>query len=183
MLEVVDIFRLHGAAYRARCADRLLPSQSRAMHDMQACRTAYFGGHVKRCDHCGEKVYVYHSCGNRTAPNVTASRASAGWIASAPGCCPAPTIWSPLRSRTNSVRWPVDTRRKSTGCSCVVRRRHYRNSRPIRATWVADLAASPCCIPGRGPCSRILTHDAWHYLLLCFQQTTEPDLPYNPLGD
>jgi len=68
MLEVADIFRLHGAAYRARCADRLLPSQSRAMQDIQACRTAYFGGHVKQCDHCGEKVYVYHSCGNRHCP-------------------------------------------------------------------------------------------------------------------
>lgn len=68
MLEVADIFRLHGASYCARFGDRLLPSQARAMHDIQACRTAYFGGHVKRCDHCGQKVYVYHSCGNRNCP-------------------------------------------------------------------------------------------------------------------
>lgn len=70
MLEVAEIFRLHGAAYRARFADRLLPSQARALRDIEACRTPYFGGHVKQCDNCdcGRKVYVYHSCRNRSCP-------------------------------------------------------------------------------------------------------------------
>jgi hypothetical protein len=68
MLEVADVFRLHGAAYRARYGSRLLPSHVRAMNDIEACRTAYFGGHVDRCDHCGREVYVYHSCGNRSCP-------------------------------------------------------------------------------------------------------------------
>jgi len=62
MLEVADIFRLHGAAYRARFGDRLLPSQKRALRDIEACRTAFFGGHLKKCDRCGRKVYTYHSC-------------------------------------------------------------------------------------------------------------------------
>lgn len=70
MLEVAEIFRLHGAAYRARFGDPLLPSHARAMRDIEACRTPYFGGHVKQCDNCecGRKVYVYHSCGNRSCP-------------------------------------------------------------------------------------------------------------------
>lgn len=70
MLEVAEIFRLHGAAYRARFGDRLLPSQARAMRDIEACRTPYFGGHIKQCDNreCGRTVYVYHSCGNRSCP-------------------------------------------------------------------------------------------------------------------
>lgn len=68
MLEVADIFRLYGAAYRARFGDRLLPSQQRALRDIEACRTAFFGGHLKQCDHCGRKVYAYHSCGNRHCP-------------------------------------------------------------------------------------------------------------------
>lgn len=70
MLEVAEIFRLHGAAYRAGFGDRLLPSHARAMRDIEACRTPYFGGHVKQCDNrdCGRKVYVYHSCGNRSCP-------------------------------------------------------------------------------------------------------------------
>ena len=68
MFEVADIFRLHGAVYRARFGLRLLPSQVRAMRDIEACRTAYFGGHVKKCDRCGRKVYAYHSCRNRHCP-------------------------------------------------------------------------------------------------------------------
>jgi len=68
MLEVADIFRLHGAAYRARFGDRLPPSQKRAMQDIEACRTAHFGGHLKQCDRCGHQVYTYHSCRNRHCP-------------------------------------------------------------------------------------------------------------------
>lgn len=66
MLEVADIFRRYGAAYRAQY--QLLPSQLRAMQDIEACRTAYFGGHLKQCDHCGGQVYAYHSCRNRHCP-------------------------------------------------------------------------------------------------------------------
>ena len=66
MLEVADIFRRHGAAYRAQY--QLLPSQARAMQDIEACRTAFFGGHLKQCDHCGRQVYAYHSCRNRHCP-------------------------------------------------------------------------------------------------------------------
>ena len=62
MLEVAEILRLHGTAYRAQFGDRLLPNQAQALQDIQACRTAYFGGHLKQCDHCGRKVYAYHSC-------------------------------------------------------------------------------------------------------------------------
>ena len=54
MLEVADILRLHGAVYRAQVGDRLLPSQARAMRDLEACRTAYFGGHRAQCDHCAQ---------------------------------------------------------------------------------------------------------------------------------
>ncbi len=66
MLEVAEIFHRHGAAYRARY--QLLPSQERAMQDIEACRTAHFGGHLKQCDHCHRQVYVYHSCRNRHCP-------------------------------------------------------------------------------------------------------------------
>jgi hypothetical protein len=38
------------------------------MQDIEACRTAYFGGHLKQCDHCGGQVYAYHSCRNRHCP-------------------------------------------------------------------------------------------------------------------
>jgi len=68
MLEVADIFRLHGAAYRAGFGSRLQPCQERVLRVIEACRTAYFGGHLKQCDRCGRKVYAYHSCRNRHCP-------------------------------------------------------------------------------------------------------------------
>ena len=68
MLEVAEIIRLHGAAYRAHVGDRLLPSQARVLRDLAACRTAACGGQVTQCDHCERQVYRYHSCGNRHCP-------------------------------------------------------------------------------------------------------------------
>jgi len=66
MIEVADIFRQHAAAYQARHV--LLPNQRRALRDITACRTAYFGGHLAQCDHCAHLHYSYHSCRNRHCP-------------------------------------------------------------------------------------------------------------------
>jgi hypothetical protein len=77
MLEVADIFRRHGATYRA--THRLLPSQLRALQDLAACRTAYFGGHLKQCDHCDRLLYAYHSCRNRHCPKCHGDQ-TARWL-------------------------------------------------------------------------------------------------------
>jgi putative transposase/transposase-like zinc-binding protein len=68
LLEVADIFRRHGAAYRQKFAKRLLPRHLRAMAAIESCRTAALGGQVFRCDHCDQKLYAYHSCKNRHCP-------------------------------------------------------------------------------------------------------------------
>jgi len=78
MLELADIFRRHGADYRAQ--HQLLPSQLRAMQDIERCRTAYFGGHLKQCDHCGRQLYAYHSCRNRHCPKCHADQTQR-WLA------------------------------------------------------------------------------------------------------
>jgi hypothetical protein len=68
MIEVADIFRLHGAAYRAdHC---LLPSQQKVLDDLVRCRTAACGGHLWQCERpeCRYEQYRYHSCGNRHCP-------------------------------------------------------------------------------------------------------------------
>ena len=77
MLEVADIFRRHSAAYRA--THHLLPSQLRTLQDLAACRTAYFGGHLKQCDHCERQVYAYHSCRNRHCPKCHGDQ-TARWL-------------------------------------------------------------------------------------------------------
>src|SRR6266446_5106969 len=66
MIEVADILRLQGPAYRQ--AHRLLPSQQKVLEDLVRCRTAACGGQLYRCDHCGQEHYSYHSCRNRHCP-------------------------------------------------------------------------------------------------------------------
>jgi hypothetical protein len=68
MLEVADIVRAEGAAYRQRLGSRMLPSHHQAMRDIEQCRTAALGGHVRHCDACGSEHYSYHSCRNRHCP-------------------------------------------------------------------------------------------------------------------
>jgi hypothetical protein len=77
MLEVADIFRLHGESFRAH--HDLTPWQLKAMADIEHCRTAYFGGHLERCDCCGHEHYSYHSCRNRHCPKCHGEQTEA-WL-------------------------------------------------------------------------------------------------------
>jgi hypothetical protein len=58
VLELADIFREGGPAYRQAHGSRMLPSHLRAMRDIEACRTAALGGHLRACDHCGQRQYA-----------------------------------------------------------------------------------------------------------------------------
>jgi Putative transposase/Transposase zinc-binding domain len=68
VLEVADIVRLYGTAYREQYGKTLTGVQKRALRDIALCRTPFFGGHVYQCDHCEQKVFSYHSCRNRSCP-------------------------------------------------------------------------------------------------------------------
>lgn len=80
MLEVAEIFRLHGPAYRQQFAARMLPSHRRAMQDIEQCRTAALGGQVYFCNDCREQRYSYHSCKNRHCPKCGNDQANE-WLA------------------------------------------------------------------------------------------------------
>ena len=54
MVELAEIFRRHGPAYRAKFTDRLLPSHLAAMEAIEQCRTEVLGGHLYQCSDCGE---------------------------------------------------------------------------------------------------------------------------------
>jgi hypothetical protein len=62
MVELAEIFRLHGPQYRAQFGARMLPSHLRAMQDIETCRSASLGGQLYYCAHCDEQRYSYHSC-------------------------------------------------------------------------------------------------------------------------
>jgi len=67
-LEVADIFRAFGPAYREVHGHEMPLRHFRAMRAIESCRTAELGGHVDQCDHCGGLRISYNSCRNRHCP-------------------------------------------------------------------------------------------------------------------
>jgi hypothetical protein len=61
-LEVADIFRGHGAAWRQANAGHVSLRQLKVMSAIESCRTAALGGHVARCEKCAHTVIAYNSC-------------------------------------------------------------------------------------------------------------------------
>jgi len=68
VVELAEIFRSAGQAYRQDYGDRMLPSHRRAMADIIDCRTPALGGSLFVCDTCQGLDYAYHSCRNRHCP-------------------------------------------------------------------------------------------------------------------
>ena len=77
MVELAEIFRKHGPAYRAKCNEQMLPSHVRAMEAIEHGRTEALGGHVYFGDHCQDYQYSYHSCQNRHCPTCQNGSANA----------------------------------------------------------------------------------------------------------
>lgn len=67
-LELADICRDYGPAYRQKYADKLLPSHRQVMSAIERCRTEALGGQLYGCPTCQEFQYSYHSCRNRHCP-------------------------------------------------------------------------------------------------------------------
>lgn len=74
-LEVADIFRAHGAAYRRDHAGHLNLPQLKVMSAIEACRTAALGGHVAACTKCNHQHIAYNSCRNRHCPKCQGAAA------------------------------------------------------------------------------------------------------------
>ena len=79
MVEIADIFRLHGPDYRAKFGDRILPSHLRVMRQIEQCRTEVLGGQLYFCEQCAELHYSFHSCKNRHCPKCQNDQAEA-WL-------------------------------------------------------------------------------------------------------
>jgi len=79
-LEVADVFRRHGQAYRAARGARMGRVERRMMAAVEACRTAALGGHVEACEDCSHQRIAYNSCRNRHCPKCQ-GLARAEWLA------------------------------------------------------------------------------------------------------
>ncbi|MBO0835098.1 MAG: IS91 family transposase [Actinobacteria bacterium] len=79
-VEVADIFRHRGPAWRASHAGHVSLGQLKVMSAIERCRTAALGGHVERCEDCAHLRISYNSCGNRHCPKCQAAAAHE-WLA------------------------------------------------------------------------------------------------------
>jgi hypothetical protein len=80
-LEIADIFRDHGPAWRRANAGHVSLPQMKVMTAIERCRTAALGGHVARCENaaCGHIVVAYNSCRNRHCPKCLGA-AARDWL-------------------------------------------------------------------------------------------------------
>jgi predicted Zn-ribbon and HTH transcriptional regulator len=74
-LEVADIFRGHGPAWRQANAGHVSLDQLKVMSAIERCRTAALGGHVARCQDCAYTTIAYNSCRNRHCPKCQGAAA------------------------------------------------------------------------------------------------------------
>jgi Zn finger protein HypA/HybF involved in hydrogenase expression len=74
-LEVADIFRAHGPAWRQTQHGHLSLGQYQVMSAIEQCRSAALGGHVLHCPACEQTQIAYNSCRNRHCPKCQASAA------------------------------------------------------------------------------------------------------------
>ncbi len=82
-LEVADIFRTHGPAWRRANAGHVSLGQLKVMSAIEQCRTAALGGHVAACQDCGHRHIAYNSCRNRHCPKCQGAAAK-DWLAARP---------------------------------------------------------------------------------------------------
>jgi hypothetical protein len=78
-LEVADIFRAHGPAWRQSERGHLSLGQLKVMSAIELCRSAALGGHALRCSACAQPQIAYNSCRNRHCPKCQ-GRAAQRWL-------------------------------------------------------------------------------------------------------
>ena len=79
-LEVADVFRGHGAAWRDTNRGHVSLDQLKVMSAIESCRTAALGGHVARCEDCAYTTIGYNTCRTRRRPKCRGA-AAREWMA------------------------------------------------------------------------------------------------------
>ena len=169
VLEVADVFRRHGAAYRAAHAGHLSRHQQRVMAAIEACRTAALGGHVEQCEGCGAIRIAYNSCRNRHCPKCQGA-AAAQWLADRQAeLLPVPyfhlvfTLPAPLRQvafHNKELVYPLLFTAAADTLRLIAADPQHLGAQfaaiAVLHTWGQSLHYHPhvhCIVPGGGPSS------------------------------
>ena len=136
MLEVAEIIRLHGAAYRARVAgSHLLPSQARGPARSRGVSDGGLGRPRSRSAiTAGGRCIAYHSCRNRHCPKCHGDQTDAlARRRSAPGCCPVAYYLITFTLPRRCARSPSATSASSTALLMRSAAAALQRSPPTRA--------------------------------------------------
>ncbi|HMN29031.1 MAG TPA: IS91 family transposase [Caldilineaceae bacterium] len=164
MVELADIFRRYGPAYREQFGERMPASHLQAMAAIEACRTEALGGHVYTCPACNELLYRYHSCRNRHCPKCQHHAAQAWLKQQQAMLLPVPyflvtfTLPAALRDIARSNQQTIYTLL-------------FRGGPLGAAEALQQLAQDPRFVGGRGPTGRGM---------MSVLQTWTRDLLYHP---
>jgi hypothetical protein len=165
-LEVADVFRRHGDAYRELHADELGRSQLRVMRAIELCRTAALGGHAEQCDACSHIRLSYNSCRNRHCGKCQAL-ARAAWLeARQADLLPVPyfhvvfTIPEPIAAlalQNKRVVYDILFRSTAVTLRAIAAEPRYLGAEigfiALLHTWGQTLQSHPhlhCIVPGGG---------------------------------
>src|SRR5512145_911624 len=125
-LEVADIFRAHGPAWRSANAGHVSLGQLKVMSAIERCRTAALGGHVARCEKCSHTLIAYNSCRNRHCPKCQGA-AAREWLAKREAeLLPVPYfhLVFTLQARIADIAYQKQGGELTTTCP-VLRMRHF----------------------------------------------------------
>jgi hypothetical protein len=119
LLEIADIFRNHGAAWREANRGHVSLGQLKVMRAIEHCRTAALGGHVARCQNaaCGHESISYNSCVNRHCPKCQGAAARESLAAREAEILPVPYFHQvftlPAQIADSDLRSPVQGVRRN----------------------------------------------------------------------
>ena len=147
-LEVADIFRRYGEAYREQHGASMSTAQRRVMTAIEVCRTAALGGHIEQCDSAVTSVTATISAEIAIVPSVSRWPAQSGSNTAKRKFSTARTSTSSSQCRRRLPRSPTRTRSWSTTFSSKPRPKPCAPSPPIPNTWAPRSASSPCCTLG-----------------------------------
>lgn len=167
VLEVADIFRRHGEAFRQAHAGHLGRAERRVMGAITACRTAALGGHVEQCDDCSAVRIAYNSCRNRHCPKCQGSARHAWLMDRQADLLPVPyfhvvfTLPAPVAEiafHNKAVVYAILFRAAAETLVTVAANPHRLGARigltAVLHTWGQTLLHHPhvhCVVPGGGP--------------------------------
>jgi len=165
-LEVADIFRRHGEAWRTANVGHVSLTQRRVMTAIESCRTAALGGHVERCQDCAHTRIAYNSCRNRHCPKCQWRTAQAWRAAREAELLPVPYFHLVFKLPTAIGTMAYQNKAKVYGLLLKVAaetlitvaadRKHLGANIGVTAvlhTWGQNLQHHPhvhCVIPGGG---------------------------------